>query len=103
MSEGKFKLTNASAKIEVTHLAVPTVQYDFAFKGKYKAKSFSMEIITSIMEEYYAAKSNKKYPSLQSVKTSRSIVHRVRYPTQKTKAPVHNTPVKILSVGKKGT
>ena len=31
MSKGKFKPPIVSARTEVTHLAVPTVQYDLAF------------------------------------------------------------------------
>ena len=56
MSEGKFKFTNIIAKIPVTHLTVQTVQWDFVFKGKYKAKSFSTNITASSIDEYCAAK-----------------------------------------------
>ena len=51
MSKGKFKPPIVSARIELTYLAVPTVQYDLVFKGKYKAKNFSTDITANSLDE----------------------------------------------------
>ena len=44
-------MAKIKADIQVAHLAVFTVQTIFDFKGKYKAKHFSMDIMTSKLEE----------------------------------------------------
>ena len=56
MNTGEIKPAIIIAKIEVTHLAVPTVHYDFAFRGIYRAKNFSTDITASNIDEYCAVK-----------------------------------------------
>ena len=91
MSMGKFKPTNASAKIEVTHLAVPTVQYNLAFSGKYKAINFSIDITASSIDEYCPPNSCKKNLSLQSVQRSGLMVYHVKFETHPTNPLFHST------------